>query len=156
MEESKRNWGNMIASLLFLLIGIGVTIGALKLKVGTPMRPQPGFFPFVAGVIVIGLSSVLMIEGWLGRGKRAEPFGEIWRPACLVAGIIVYVVILDPLGFALATVFISVVILRILGVKSLRVIGVSSLALSFGTYFLFARLLGVELPAGVLEGIWIF
>ncbi len=156
MEEPTRNWGNVIASLLFLLIGVGVTIGALKLRVGTPVRPQPGFFPFVAGMIVIGLSSVLMVQGWLGRGKKAEPFGEIWRPACLVAGIAVYVAILDPLGFALATIFISVVILRILGVKSWRVLGVSSLILSFGTYFLFARLLGVELPAGILEGVWIF
>ncbi len=156
MEERRRNWSNVVASALFLLIGIGVTIGALKLKVGTPVRPQPGFFPFVAGVIVVGLSSILMVQGWLGRGKRAEPFGEIWRPACLVAGIAVYVAILDPLGYVLSTIFISVVILRILGVKSWRVLASSSFLLSFGTYFLFARVLGVELPAGILEGVWIF
>ena len=156
MEDHKRNWGNIIASMLFLLIGIGVTLGALKLKVGNPARPQPGFFPFVAGMIVIGLSLVLMVHGWLGRGKRGEPFGDIWRPGLLVAGIAVYVAILDPLGYALSTIFISVVILRILGVKRVRVLALSSFLLSFGTYFLFARILGVELPAGILEGIWIF
>src|SRR3990170_2755983 len=129
MGENKRNWDNIIASLLFFIIGVGVVIGALKLRVGTPVKPQPGFFPFVAGVIVIGLSSVLMIQAWLGGGKKAEPFGEIWRPALLVVGIAVYVAILDPLGYALSTMFISLVILRILGVKSWRVLGVSSLIL---------------------------
>jgi hypothetical protein len=45
---------------------------------------------------------------------------------------------------------ISAVILRILGVKSWRALGVASVLLAVGTYVLFARILGIDLPLGVL------
>jgi putative tricarboxylic transport membrane protein len=69
----------------------------------------------------------------------------------MVAGLAVYSVVLDPLGYILSTLFIAAITLRILGVLSWKVIGVSSLVLSVSVYFIFTRLLGVELPAGILS-----
>ncbi|HEU5322878.1 MAG TPA: tripartite tricarboxylate transporter TctB family protein, partial [Methylomirabilota bacterium] len=66
------------------------------------------------------------------------------------AGLAVYVAVLDPVGYVLATSLIAGVILRVLGVRSWRVLGGGSVALSVGTYVLFARVLGVDLPAGLL------
>jgi hypothetical protein len=50
----------------------------------------------------------------------------------------------------LATILIAGVILSVLGVTSWRVLAVGSVALSVGTYLLFGRVLGVDLPPGVL------
>jgi len=61
------------------------------------------------------------------------------------------VAILEPLGYVLSTMLIAAVILRVLGVRLWRVLGVTSLAVSVGTYLLFARVLGIDLPAGILE-----
>ena len=151
MADHKRNWGDIVGSLFLILIGVGVIVGAIRLTVGTPTNPQPGFFPFLGGLVLVGLSSVLLVYGWLGHGKGIEAFGEVQRPAILVAAMAVYVGVLDRLGYVPATLLIALVILRVLGVKSWKVLGLASLLLAGGTYLLFARLLGIELPVGVLE-----
>jgi putative tricarboxylic transport membrane protein len=151
------NWRDIGASLFFILIGIGTVAGAIKLRLGTPTHPQPGFFPLLGGVFLIAMSAILMVKSLAGIGhKRAAAFGELRRPAILVASMAVYVGVLEPLGYVPATIFIGSVILWILGIKSWKVLAASSVGMSVGSYFLFFRLLGVELPAGVLEGIWIF
>ena len=142
--------GDVIGGLLLTVAGFAVVVGALKLRVGTPTSPQPGFFPFLGGLVLVVLSVILLVQAWRGRSTGTEAFGEVRRPVILIVGMGVYVAILDPLGYVLATVFIAALILRVLGVASWRVLGVASVALSAGTYLLFDRLLGVELPAGIL------
>jgi hypothetical protein len=63
---------------------------------------------------------------------------------------IVLVAVLDRVGFLFGTFLASGLILRILNVKSWRVVFVTSLCLSIGTYLLFDRLLGIDLPVGIL------
>ena len=52
---SMRNRTDIIGSVLLIFIGIGVVIESIRLKVGTPLMPQPGFFPFLGGLLLIGL-----------------------------------------------------------------------------------------------------
>jgi putative tricarboxylic transport membrane protein len=142
---------DLIAGVLLALIGLAVVAGAIRLHVGTPIHPQPGFFPFVGGGALILLAVVLLIQAWLGWSTGSEAFGNVGGPAILVVSMGGYVAILDPLGYVLATLLLAVVILRVLKVRSWRVLALSSVALSVGTYLLFARVLGIELPAGILE-----
>jgi putative tricarboxylic transport membrane protein len=156
MKDGARNWSEIGASLFFLLVGIAVMVGALKLNLGSPTSPQPGLFPFLGGGFVVVMSSILMAKGWLGRGENISYFEGISGPAIFVSGMAVYVGILNPLGFVIATIFLGAVILWVLNTTSWKVIAVASIGMSAGTYLLFTELLGVSLPAGVLEGIWIF
>ncbi len=146
-----RNRRDMIASIFLIIIGIAVIVWSVRLQVGTLLRPMSGFFPFLVGFGIIALSLILLVQGWLGRGISPKAYGEWQRPLIMVAGLAIYSVVLDPLGYILSTLFIAAVTLRILGVLSWKVIGISSLVLSFSVYFLFTRLLGVELPAGILS-----
>jgi putative tricarboxylic transport membrane protein len=146
-----RNKRDVIASLFLIMIGIAVIVWSIRLQVGSLLRPMPGFFPFLVGFGIIALSLILLMQGWLGRGTAPKAYGRWQRPLIMVAGLAVYSVILDPLGYVLSTIFIAALTLRILGVMSWKVIGASSLVLSVSVYFLFTRLLGVELPAGVLS-----
>jgi hypothetical protein len=77
-------------------------------------------------------------------------FGEVGRPALLLAVMIVLVAVLDRLGYVIGTFIASGLILRILNVKSWRVLILTSFCLSIGTYILFDKLLGIELPVGIL------
>ena len=61
-------------------------------------------------------------------------------------GLLAYVLLFDPAGYIIATIVLSVIVLRILDTKSWWVIGGVSLLLAFGTFFLFDRLLGMPLP----------
>jgi putative tricarboxylic transport membrane protein len=76
----------------------------------------------------------------------------MWRPVILIAGLFVYAVVLDVVGYVVATTVLSVVVLRVLDTKTWWKLLVISLALSLGTYLLFDRLLDVSLPEGVLGG----
>jgi putative tricarboxylic transport membrane protein len=148
------NRGDIISSFLLILIGIGVVIGAIRLHVGTPLMPQPGFFPFLGGFLLTGLSLVLLVKSCLSRGKAPQhsrgTFGEWRRPMILVLGMSVYTAVMEMLGYVLPTFALSAVILRVLGVTSWKLLILVSFGLSVGTYVLFGRILGIDLPAGVL------
>jgi putative tricarboxylic transport membrane protein len=147
-----QNKRDMKAGVLLTAIGIGVIIWSVRLQVGTLIRPLPGFFPCLIGIGIVVLSLILVAEGWLGRGEAAPPqAGGNWkRQSIMVAGLAVYVTIMVPLGYIPATIFIAAVTLRMHGVTSWKVIGLTSLILPVTVYFLFTKLLGVELPAGIL------
>ena len=143
---------DIVGSILLILVGIGVVIESIRLQVGTPLMPQPGFFPFLGGFVLIGLSAVLLFQGWFGKAERGpeEAFGELRRPVILIVSMSVYTAVLDPLGYVLPTIVLSGVILRVLGVTSWKVLILASLGLSVGTYVLFGRILGIDLPQGIL------
>jgi putative tricarboxylic transport membrane protein len=153
--ESMQNRDDVVGGILLILIGIGVVIESIRLQVGTPLMPQPGFFPFLFGLLLIGLSIILLIQGWFGRGKSSQQtqvatFGELRPPMILVVSMIVYTAVLEPLGYVLPTIAISAVILRVMGLTSWKAISLTSLSLSLGTYILFGRILGIDLPLGIL------
>ena len=146
-----KNRSDIIGSIFLFLLGIGALIGAVQLKIGLPTEPQPGFFPFVGGIILLIFSTIIFLQGWLGTGKQQIAFGEIGRPALLLGVMILLVFVMDRLGYVMVTFIASALILRILSVKSWRVLIITSLCLSIGTYVLFDRLLGVDLPVGLLS-----
>ena len=145
--------GDLFASLFGILLGAAVIIGSIRLRLGTPTEPQPGFYPFMAGIILIVLCGILLIRAFSGRSPGGETIGEIRRPVILILGLFVYSVVLDLLGYVIATVILSGVVLCVLDTKGWWKIAVISLVLSCGTYFLFDRLLDVSLPVGILAGL---
>ena len=150
-----RNRRDVVASVLLIAAGIGIIIESIHLKVGDPLAPQPGFFPFLAGAFLVGLSIVLFVQSYLGRGNALrqplEAFGTWHRPAILVVSMGVYTVLMEPVGYVLPTIMLAAVVLRILGVKSWMVVGLVSFVLSVGTYVLFGKILGIDLPPGILS-----
>ena len=146
-----KNPSDVLGSFLLFLVGVGAIIGAVRLHVGSPTEPHPGFFPFLGGISLIFLSTIIFFQGWLGHSQKKAAFGEVRRPALMLAVLIGLVAVLDRLGFVIGTFVASGMILRILSVKSWRVLIITSLCLSIGTYILFDRLLGVDLPVGLLS-----
>ncbi len=145
-----KNTGDVVGSFFLFLLGIGAVIGAIRLHVGSPTEPQPGFFPLLGGLSLVVLSSIIFFKGGTGQSQKKMVFGEVGRPALLLVVMIVLVAVLDRLGYVIGTFLASGLILRILNVKSWRVLILTSLCLSIGTYILFDKLLGIELPVGIL------
>ena len=145
-----KNTGDVVGSFFLFLLGIGAVIGAIRLQVGSPTEPQPGFFPFLGGISLIVLSSIIFLKGQTGQSPKKVVFGDVGRPALLLVVMIGLVAVLDRVGYVIGTFIASGLILRILNVKSWRVLLLTSLCLSIGTYILFDKLLGIELPVGIL------
>jgi hypothetical protein len=145
-----KNTGDVVGSLFLFFLGIGAVIGAIQLHVGSPTEPQPGFFPFLGGISLIVLSSIIFLKGGIGQSQQKVVFGEVVRPALLLVVMIALVAVLDRVGYVIGTLLASGLILRILNVKSWWVLILTSLCLSVGTYTLFDKLLGIDLPVGIL------
>jgi len=145
-----KNTGDAVGSFFLFLLGVGAVLGAIRLKVGSPTGPQPGFFPFLGGLSLIVLSSVIFLKGRTGESQKKVAFGEVGRPALLLAVMIALVAVLDSVGYVIGTFIASGLVLRILNVKSWRTLILTSFCLSIGTYILFDKLLGIDLPVGIL------
>ncbi len=145
-----RSTGDLITAGLFLLAGSGAAAGGLHLRLGAVHEPQAGFFPFVGGVLLVGLSALLLVKALLGRSAGTERFGRLAGPAVTAAGLVLYVAALAPLGYVPATFALSLLLLRVLGVRRLGASAVASLVVAAGTYALFKGLLGIPLPPGLL------
>ena len=147
-----KNVRDIIGSGFLLLCGSGVIVEAFRLKLGTPTKPEAGAFPFIYASMLIGLSLVLLWQGVIGSDSaHQKAFGEFKRPAVLVASMSLYTYVLESWGYILPTIALSVLILRILGVTSWKVLSLFSLMLSIGTYIIFGQFLGIILPAGPLS-----
>lgn len=152
--DTMRKVGDILVGIFFLFIAMVFTVGGIRLRIGTPTEPQPGFFPFLGGMILIILAGILLFQGWQGKSSGTQAFGKLWGPLILTAGLVAYVAALEITGYIVATTILSAIVLRILEAKSFWVLSVVALILGVGSYFIFAELLGVPLPAGVLAKLW--
>jgi putative tricarboxylic transport membrane protein len=148
-----RRLGDIVGGLVLLCLGAWAIIGGVKLHLGKISEPQPGFFPFWGGVVLVVLSVILLFQAWLGSGKAGkgvEAFGAIWRPMIMIIGLIVYVALLTRVGYLISTFVLSIVLLRVLGTRRMWVLALAGFCVAFGSYILFDRFLNVTLPVGIL------
>jgi len=113
--------------------------------------PGVGFLPFWLGVLMALLSIVLIIKA--GRGPRDPKTRRIfpsWKAlvtlAAILAGLAVYILLLDVLGFLVDTALYSAFLLGVVERERWpKALGVAVLN-SGGLYLIFRMLLGVSLP----------
>ena len=145
-----RKVGDILVGVVFLFIAMVFTVGGIRLQIGTPTEPQPGFFPFLGGITLIILVGILLFQAWQGKSSGTQAFGKLCGPLILTAGLVAYVAALETAGYIIATTILSAIVLRILGTRSFWAMSAISLILGVGSYFIFDGLLGVPLPVGVL------
>jgi hypothetical protein len=87
--------------LLFILVGIAFVVLARNYRLGTPARMGPGFFPTILGGILAALGLTLAIPALLRDGDRLA-FPRLRPMVAILIAIIVFALLLAPLGFVLA------------------------------------------------------
>ena len=73
---------DVLAGVLFLLIGLGAVAGARDYEMGTAMRMGPAYFPTVLGWILYAFGAFLLLRGIARGGGVAVRWG--WRPLAFV------------------------------------------------------------------------
>ncbi len=139
----------IVVGLCFAFVGILFAVGAVRLQIGVPTEPRPGFFPFIDGIILIALSTLFLTRAWGGRAGESHAFGKMGGPVLVVLTLILYVATLETLGYVITTAILSAVVLKVMETKP-RTLVLVSLILAVASYLLFDRLLGVTLPRGLL------
>ncbi len=138
------------------IVVLGGTIAAIAAgyPLGSLLRPGPGFFPLVIGLLLAGLGLGLAIEAWRGDATDAPDDDSgaegrfAWRPLLWTcAGILAFSQLLERAGLIPATV--ALVVLAALGEANRRwgpVLAVCLFMAGFGTA-LFVWGLGVPVEA---------
>jgi len=141
------------AAAVLLLFGLGAVSQARALRLGSVAAPGPGFFPFFLAIAVSLVSAALLVTAVRGTAgppphdHGADAAGRL-RVAGTLGALAVYAVLLEWLGFRLATFALLLFFFAALERQRWLV----ALGAAAGTALLmdlvFRQWLGVNLPAG--------
>jgi hypothetical protein len=97
-----RSSSDFWCGLLFVAVGVAFMVLARNYRLGTPARMGPGFFPTILGGILAALGLSLTIPALVRNGDPLPRLGL--RPMlAILAGIVVFALLLTPLGFVIAS-----------------------------------------------------
>ena len=142
-----------LAALVVLLAGGAYLVAALPLPRGMAARPGAGFFPIIVGVFFCLAAAGFVFETFRGVPLRTSA-GRLGRDAHIRAAatagaLVAFVLLLPWLGYAAVTFVFVTAMLRALG-GSWTLALATAVASATGSYYVFATLLSVPLPKGVL------
>ena len=151
--------GPRIVGAAVLLLGLFVLAQSLEIGGSTGYSPVgPRFVPTIVGVGLVLLGIGLLIrtslrpDADLGRQAASEERVTDWRTTGLVAAVLLaYALALAPLGYILATATFLPIAARILGSRNPVRDVVAGLLVGVVVWVGFTQLLGVTLPAGLLD-----
>ena len=146
--------GPLIAGVV--LLGVGIYLFVHALSAGDLTLGGPGLAPVIVTGLWVAVAACYVVSAVRERIVAAEDKPRWLTPFLLLGGLIAYSLILKftVVGYVLATVVFFVGSARLLSVRPWREVIVRdvsvAIGLSLAIYFVFTRLLGIALPAGVL------
>ncbi len=145
-----------------VLVGGWVLYDAVGLEDGFSDQPvQPYAVPYIVGGVLVLLGVLLAVataRGDLPESEEGEDIdltqGTDLRTVALLAGVLVVnLALINFLGWAITGALLFVGATRVLGSRTLLRDVAVGVALSVGSWYGFYVLLGVPIPAGILDGV---
>jgi putative tricarboxylic transport membrane protein len=147
---------DIISSIFWMIIGIGVCYGGYDLELGTLHDPGSGFIFFWVGVIMIGLSVSILIRAI----KEAAIPGELkkvlwteirwWKIVSILLSLVLYAIVFTPLGFVLSTFLLLIFLFKAVEPQSWLKAVLGAVFSTLTVYVVFQLWLGSQLPKGFL------
>jgi len=146
---------DQITGILMLIFSAAVIEGARRMPASMTFGPGAGFLPFWLGVTMAALSIVLLVnatrEPAVPSGRSPFPRGRALLPLVgMAVSLAAFILLLETLGFLLATGLLSAFLLRVIERQRWRTTLLVAVANAFGLYIVFQKLLGVSLPKNLL------
>ncbi|MCP5110060.1 MAG: tripartite tricarboxylate transporter TctB family protein [bacterium] len=136
--------GGVVLFLLAVLYGFEARSFNVRF-VADPIGPKA--FPYIAALLLAGVGLYLVFLP--GASAATQSGARIPRLALCAASLVVYALLLDPLGYIAATALEMTALALLLGAPVKRGV-LAALVFSTLTFVLFDRLLEVPLPLGGL------
>jgi putative tricarboxylic transport membrane protein len=132
--------------------------GCLRLKLGTMNNPGPGFIPALVGILLLLCTGTYLYKAFKGKRTERETTEKSTEREVsyrvvfgIVGSIMVYPFLLGYLKFLVATLITVFLMLVLLRFKTLTLSLLTAVGITVISFVVFARLLGVSLPSGILE-----
>jgi hypothetical protein len=142
---------DVVGAVGWLVFAIAVSVAALRLGVGRPSDPGPGFI-FLWSAVMLGALAVGLLIRPTGE-HEAGPSGadrQTMRIAAGAAVLFVYVLLFQTAGFLLTTVLMMGAIARLGEERRWSRIVTFAAAATAGAYVILQVWLGLRFPGGIL------
>lgn len=158
-------FANLIASILFIAVGIWGIVQMLNLQQVKDTFAQPNVFPIVMIVGMLIFSVILLIQSIFKLSKmnpndpmvdKAESINVIKDKGVqgaliVIALCVAFVLLFRPLGYVLDAAIIGFIIMALIGKRNWVVMALVSILVPFVMWLLFFKLLSVNIPMGPLS-----
>ena len=145
-----------VFNAFWILLGIGICIQSIRHGLWDPAGPGGGFIPFLTGLL-IGVIGLLLFLGERAKGSKQEEAKKFWenriamkRVFYLVGILCLMALVMLKLGFLLASVLVTILMIRLMEPKKWITVIAVSVGSCFTIYFLFKFLMQINLPKGFL------
>ena len=146
------------SSLVWLGLAVLICIGSLRLSLGSFQNPGPGFFPFIAGLVLGVLAAMVYFQARRAASSAKESEEPLWanpgsakKIVLMALVLLAYAVGMGYLGFLISTFIFLAFLLRIIERQRWRLVILESLLASGASYFIFKIWLQAELPGGIFK-----
>lgn len=146
----------IIPLIFWVALSLFIMFMSYKLGLGRLREPGPGLMPFLIALILFLVTAPLLVVSLLGMGGGDETAEEdmgqssVWKISLLVGCLVAYGLVLEKLGYLIATFLVLVGLFRLTGNKRWSVILITSAFVAAVTYFAF-NYFGLKLPMGILK-----
>ena len=139
-------------ALFFILFSIYVCAVSYRLGLGSLHKPGSGFMPFWSGASVGILAAILLIQDIISHRAPGETREKVtWKSIALtLCFFLVYILVLERLGYIIATVLFVGTILKTIERKGWFLSGWVAVVMALVSYYIFKVWLQAELPKGFL------
>ncbi len=149
--------GPRLAGAFLLAASVAILLAVLAIPGrGGYSTSGPRFVPLIVAIGLVALSVAFLARTFvradidLAERSAAEDEVTHWAtPALLVAGLIAYALLLEPLGYIVATTLFFAPVAWLLGSRRPVRDALIGLVLGVGLFTAFTQYLGVSLPAGL-------
>lgn len=147
---------DIISAIIGLLLSAYVWIASASFPQDVVMKIGPDFFPRIIAVAMAIASLFLLVQAVTNKTPEEAvqtlnlKDAGILRALAFLILAVVYVSVMDFLGFIISTIICLLVAMYILKLRNLKNMVLVSLGTAMGVYFAFASILGIQLPSGLL------
>ena len=156
---------NLVASIILLVFEIWAYVMTLDFKVIKKAAVQPASFPQFMCIGMIVFTVVLLIQS-IYKLQKMDPDDPLMQPASSLnflknkgvqAGLFVivlcaiYAALFESLGYVLISAIVAAIIMWLIGKRDVKQIVLVSILVPLLMWFVFYKLLTVNIPMGILQ-----
>ena len=164
-KTNTKAFANLVAAILLLVFEIWAYVQTLGFKVVKNAAVQPASFPQIMCIGMMIFTVVLLVQSIfkVSKAKEDDPLMEpaasinifknkgVQAAAFVIVLCIAYAALFEVLGYVLVSVIVAAIIMWLIGKRDMKQIALVSILVPLLMWFVFYKLLTVNIPMGVLQ-----
>ena len=166
-KTQTKAFANLVASVILLVFEIWAYVQTLGFKIVKKAAVQPATFPQIMCIGMMIFTVILLLQSLL-KLKKADPEDPMMEAAAslnvlknkgvqaallVIVLCIAYAALFEVLGYVLVSTLIAAAIMWLIGKRNVKQVVLVSVLVPLLMWFVFYKLLTVNIPMGVLEPI---